>query len=107
MLELATVYINYCQRCLEELRQRKKQLEESNKEEITSQPMISPVLNIIDSNSTMEVNLITGSEMKLALCDIISTIEEEGAEVLSVAYNNTKNMIILSIHCQVNDASET
>ncbi|XWS07861.1 hypothetical protein CRYUN_Cryun41cG0029200 [Craigia yunnanensis] len=100
MVELATVYINHCQRRLEELRQRKMQLEEANKEEITSEPMISPVLNIIDSNSTMEVNLITGSEMKLALSDIISTIKEEGAEVLSVTYNNTRNMNILSIHCR-------
>ncbi|XWS07855.1 hypothetical protein CRYUN_Cryun41cG0028700 [Craigia yunnanensis] len=103
MVELATVYINHCQRGLEELRQRRMQLEEANKEEIRREPMISPVLNITDSNSTTKVNLITGSEMKLALCDIISTIEEEGAEVLTVTYNNTGNMNILSIHCKVND----
>ncbi|XWS66085.1 hypothetical protein CRYUN_Cryun05aG0170100 [Craigia yunnanensis] len=98
MVELATLYINHFQRHLEELRQRRMQLEEANR--ATRETMITPVLNIIDSNSSTEVNLITGSDMKFTLSDIISIIEEEGAEVQSVTYNNVGNMNIFSIHCQ-------
>ncbi|XVF75440.1 hypothetical protein PTKIN_Ptkin13bG0189100 [Pterospermum kingtungense] len=98
MLELATSYIRQFQRQLEELRQRRMQLEEGNR--TTSQTMIAPVVNITDSNSIMEVSLVTGSNMKVSLCDIISIVEQEGAEVLSVTYNNAGNMNVLSIHCQ-------
>ncbi|XWS56505.1 hypothetical protein CRYUN_Cryun09bG0090900 [Craigia yunnanensis] len=99
MVELATIYINHFQSHLEELRQRRMQLEEANR--TTSERMIIQVVNITDSNSSMEANLITGSDTKFSLCDIISIIEEEGAEVQSVKYNNAGNMNILSIHCQV------
>ena len=75
------------------------QLEEANRS--TSERMIIPVVNITDSNSSLEVNLITGSDTKFSLCDIISITEEEGAEVLSATYNKAGNIDIFSIHCQV------
>lgn len=104
MLERIAGYINQFQRHMEELRQRRMQLEEANTATTSATTMISPAINITASDSSLEVNVITGSDMNLALSDIIRIIEEEGAEVLSVLYNNIAgNMIILSIQCQVND----
>ncbi|XP_022744270.1 transcription factor bHLH168-like [Durio zibethinus] len=103
MVEQATLYINHFQRHLDELRQRRTQLEEANKS--TRDTMITPDLNITESNSIMEVNLITGSDMKFSLCDIVNTIEAEGAEVITLTYNNAGNVNFLTIHCQASVSS--
>ncbi|XVE92456.1 hypothetical protein REPUB_Repub01dG0099000 [Reevesia pubescens] len=84
LVEHATLFINQLQKRMEEPKQRKVQLEA---EHIPPQAMkaetISPVIDITDLGSTMEVNLIAGRETKFALCDIISILEEEGAQVIS------------------------
>ncbi|XP_021295845.1 transcription factor bHLH162-like [Herrania umbratica] len=102
MVELATIYVKQLQRQLEEIKKRKMQLEgESEAVCRVTRKTISPVLDIIDSNSTTRVNLITGSNMKFTLSEIISVIEEEGAAVIGVTYNNAgETMNILSVHCQ-------
>ncbi|KAK6228091.1 hypothetical protein SCA6_000431 [Theobroma cacao] len=45
----------------------------------------------------------TGSDMKFILGEIISIIEQEGAEVIGATYNHAGkvNRNILSIHCEV------
>ncbi|OMO89875.1 hypothetical protein CCACVL1_07581 [Corchorus capsularis] len=99
MVEVARVYITRFQRHIEELSQRRMQYlveEEANNRATT----IPPVLNIMEFNSIMEINLITGSNMAFTLSDIISIIEEEGAQVLNVTYNTAGNTNILSIRCQ-------
>ncbi|XP_017985210.1 PREDICTED: uncharacterized protein LOC18586270 isoform X2 [Theobroma cacao] len=105
MVQLATIYAKQLQRQLEELKKRKMQLEGESKAvcRVTSET-ICPVLDIIDSNSTMTVNLITGSNVEFTPSEIISVIEEEGAAVIGVTYNNAGGtMNILSIHCKVKD----
>ncbi|OMP02717.1 hypothetical protein COLO4_10879 [Corchorus olitorius] len=98
MVEVARVYITRLQRHIEELSQRRMQLaeEEANNRATT----ISPVLNITEFNSIMEINLITGSNVAFTLTDIISIIEEEGGQLLNVTYNTAGNTNILSIRCQ-------
>ncbi|XVF83434.1 hypothetical protein PTKIN_Ptkin16aG0485700 [Pterospermum kingtungense] len=100
MVEWVTGHINQFQLHVEELRQRRNQLEDEANRASISATTISPVINIIDSNSTSEVNLVTGSDMKLALSEVIIVVEEEGAEVISVSYKSARNMNVLSIHCQ-------
>ncbi|XWS63656.1 hypothetical protein CRYUN_Cryun06bG0119700 [Craigia yunnanensis] len=102
-LEHATVYVSQLKKRMEELKQRKVQLEA---EHISPQAMtgraatISPVINITDLDSTVIVDLIAGTDTKFALCDIISILEEEGAQVLTATYHNAGNKVLLSIHSQ-------
>ncbi|XVF83432.1 hypothetical protein PTKIN_Ptkin16aG0485500 [Pterospermum kingtungense] len=107
MVERITGHINQFQLHVEELRQRRNQLEDKANRASTSATTISPVINITDSNSSSEINLVTGSDMNLALSDVISIVEEEGAEVITVSYNNAGNMNFLAIHCQVNNIFES
>ncbi|XP_021296195.1 transcription factor bHLH162-like [Herrania umbratica] len=102
-LELATVHIKELQRQVEELKRRKMQLEEESQAlNRAKSETITPVLNIIESHSVMQVNLVIGSDMKFILGEVISIIEEEGAEVAGATYNHAGkvNRNILSIHCE-------
>ncbi|KAK6252549.1 hypothetical protein QUC31_014269 [Theobroma cacao] len=103
VLEQATLYINQLRKRVEELKQMKLQLQEcKGATETTSGPTISPVINISDLDSTLEVNLITGWDGKFKLSDIIKVLMEEGAEVKTVAANhNAGDRTIYSICCRV------
>ncbi|XP_021293485.1 transcription factor bHLH167-like [Herrania umbratica] len=96
LLERATIYVNQLQKRTEELKQKKAQLEEGQ----STATRISPVIKITDFDSTIQVNLVAGTDMKFALCDIISILEEEGAEVLSATYHIVGNKVVLSLHSQ-------
>ncbi|XP_022725000.1 transcription factor bHLH167-like [Durio zibethinus] len=100
MLEQVTVYVNQLRKRVEELKQMKLQVEEECREMRSGPSLISPVINITELDSTLEVNLIAGMDTKFALCDIISILEEEGAQVLTATYHNTGNKILLSFHYQ-------
>lgn len=97
LVERATIYVNQLQQRTEELKQMKAQLEEGQ----STATRISPVINITDLDSTIQVNLVAGTDMNFALCDIISILEEEGAQVLSATYHNVGNKVVLSLHSQV------
>ncbi|XWS68993.1 hypothetical protein CRYUN_Cryun04dG0141300 [Craigia yunnanensis] len=65
IVEHATVYVSQLQKRMEELKQRKVQLEA---EDISLQAMttgtISPVIDVTDLGSAVEVNLIAGTDTK-------------------------------------------
>ncbi|XVE75050.1 hypothetical protein DITRI_Ditri12bG0066300 [Diplodiscus trichospermus] len=95
LVDYATVYVSQLQKRVEELKQRKAELEA---EHISQTATVSPVIDITDLGSTVEVNVIAGTIAESALCDIISILEEEGAQVLSATYHNAGNKVLLSIH---------
>ncbi|OMO53332.1 hypothetical protein COLO4_36774 [Corchorus olitorius] len=97
LVEHATIYVTQVQKRMEELKQMKVRLEISKKM-TTSGTIVSPVISITDLGSTIEVNVMAGMDMRFVLCDIISILEEEGAQVVNAAYHNLGNMILLSIH---------
>ncbi|KAK8512871.1 hypothetical protein V6N13_090385 [Hibiscus sabdariffa] len=105
LVENATIYIKQLQERVEELSRRKAQLVR----ELNGQPravgdetIIPLVLEISDSESesTVQVDLIAGTGTTIALCDIVTILEEEGAEIVNVTYHNDGNRIILSVHSQ-------
>ncbi|XVE92439.1 hypothetical protein REPUB_Repub01dG0097500 [Reevesia pubescens] len=101
LVEHATLYINQLQKQMEELKQRKVQLEaEHIQPQAVKAETISPVIDITDLGSTMEINLVAGRKTKFALCDIISILEEEGAQVISATYHNAGKKVLFSIHSQ-------
>ncbi|XVF44017.1 hypothetical protein PTKIN_Ptkin02bG0086000 [Pterospermum kingtungense] len=99
LVDHAAVYVSQLQKRVEELKQRKVQLEaeHSSPQAITT---ISPVIDITDLGSTMEVNFISGKDTNFALCDIISILEDEAARVLSATYRNAGNKVLISVHSQ-------
>ncbi|XVE75049.1 hypothetical protein DITRI_Ditri12bG0066200 [Diplodiscus trichospermus] len=101
VLEQATIYVNQLRKRVEELKQLKLQAEEECRGIRSGPSIISPVINITELDSTLEVNLITGLDGKFKLCDAIKILEEEGAEVVTVAANhNAVDRILYSIHCR-------
>ncbi|KAK8567689.1 hypothetical protein V6N13_105647 [Hibiscus sabdariffa] len=106
LVEHATVYVKQLQERVEELKRWKLQVEGASSRQpqeagdVGNETTITPVLEITDSESAMEVNLIAGTGKNMALCDIVSILEEEGAEVVKVNYHKDGNRILLSVHSQ-------
>ncbi|KAL4301981.1 hypothetical protein GQ457_10G025620 [Hibiscus cannabinus] len=108
LVEHATVYVKQLQERVEELKRRKVQAEgeissraQAEAGDVGNETMvITPVLEITESESAMEVNLIAGTGNNMALCHIVTVLEEEGAEVVKVNYHNDGNRILLSVHSQ-------
>ncbi|KAK8486992.1 hypothetical protein V6N13_121360 [Hibiscus sabdariffa] len=101
VLERATMYVNQLRNRVQELKQKHSRLEEESKE-MGGQPSLAfPFLSIIELDSTLEVNLITGWNAKFQLSHILKILMEEGAQVVKAAANHTAGDIIMySIHCQ-------
>ncbi|KAK8582860.1 hypothetical protein V6N13_069628 [Hibiscus sabdariffa] len=102
LVENATIYIKQLQERVEELSRRKAQLiRELNGQPRTVMPLVLKITDS-ESESTVQVDLIagTGTGTTIALCDIVTILEEEGAEIVNVTYHNDGNRIILSVHSQ-------
>ncbi|KAK8497116.1 hypothetical protein V6N13_121527 [Hibiscus sabdariffa] len=101
VLERATMYVNQLRNRVEELKQMNSRLEEESKETRGQVNLAFPFLSIIDLDSTLEVNLITGWNGKFQLSHILKIPMEEGAQVVTAAANcSAGDTIIYSIHCQ-------
>ncbi|KAI3429986.1 BHLH domain-containing protein [Psidium guajava] len=62
-----------------------------------------PVVNIRDWDSGLEVTLISGSgqSRSFMLYEVISILEEEGAEVVSASISNIGDKVFHTLHAQV------
>ncbi|KAK8480355.1 hypothetical protein V6N13_012855 [Hibiscus sabdariffa] len=101
VLERATVYVNQLRNRVEELKQMNSRLEEESKERRGQLSSTFPFLSIIDLDSTLEVNLITGRNGKFQLSHILKILMEEGAQIVTAAADHSAgDTIIYSIHCQ-------
>ncbi|XP_039072002.1 transcription factor bHLH168-like [Hibiscus syriacus] len=98
VLEQTTIYVTQLRNRMAELKQMKLRLGEECKGEGS---LISPVISIIDLDSTLEVNFFMEWRGKLQLSNIMKILMEEGAEVVRGAANHSnEDRIIYSIHCQ-------
>ncbi|RWR82001.1 transcription factor bHLH162-like protein [Cinnamomum micranthum f. kanehirae] len=64
----------------------------------------TPVIELRESGSAVEVVLITGLNKNFMLSDVISIIEEEGAQVVNVNLSCAANKVFHTIHSQVTSA---
>ncbi|XXG65579.1 hypothetical protein AAC387_Pa05g3244 [Persea americana] len=102
----AEAYIKNLQKKIEELKQKRAlaaHMVEINKD-ITDGMMIGlgmPVIEVRESGSTVEVVLITGLNKNFTLCDVISIIEEEGAQVVNANISCAANKVFHKIYSQV------
>ncbi|KAJ8641909.1 hypothetical protein MRB53_018603 [Persea americana] len=107
-LEQAAAYIRNLQENIEELKQLKQKRELAHLVEINTDVaddmMIGlrlPMIEVRESSSSVEVVLITGLNQNFMLCDVISIIEEEGAQVVNASFSCSADKICHIIHSQI------
>eukprot|EP00268_Persea_americana_P049105 TRINITY_DN5236_c1_g1_i11.p1 TRINITY_DN5236_c1_g1~~TRINITY_DN5236_c1_g1_i11.p1 ORF type:complete len:178 (-),score=43.71 TRINITY_DN5236_c1_g1_i11:138-671(-) len=105
-LEQATEYIRNLQENIEALKKKRDlaaHIVETNKD-VTDGMMIGfrlPVIEVRESGSAVEVVLITGLNKNFMLCNVISIIEEEGAQVVNARFSCVADKVFHVIHSQV------
>ncbi|KAL2253969.1 UNVERIFIED_CONTAM: Transcription factor [Sesamum indicum] len=101
-VEQATTYIKLLTQRVEEMRRRKSQalMTASASTSIMGGSKL-PVLEIRELGSNLEVVLISGLCKTFMLHQIISILQEEGAEVVNVNVSNIAGQTFHTIHAQV------
>ncbi|KAK7389053.1 hypothetical protein VNO78_23885 [Psophocarpus tetragonolobus] len=104
-LDLAATYIKHLKEKIEKLKGEKEQAMRSNQNknrifDIGSQSQM-PLLEIKDLGSGIEVMLVTGLNKNFMLYEVISVLEEEGAEVVTANFSNVDDKIFYTVHAQV------
>ncbi|KAH6758345.1 hypothetical protein C2S51_018580 [Perilla frutescens var. frutescens] len=97
-LDHSAAYIEFLRERVEQLRRIRTEL--ANTDTITN--YVQPILRVKELDCGVEVVLmISGVVKNFRLHDVITIIEEEAAEVLTVNISTTDDMIIHTIHAQV------
>ncbi|XP_058091680.1 transcription factor bHLH162-like [Magnolia sinica] len=106
-LDQAAVYIKQLREKIDELKEKRDlatSIEGINKD-ISGAMMVLglrlPVVEVRDLGSSLEVVLISGLNKNFMLCDVISVIEEEGAEVVNASFSFVADKVFHIIHSQV------
>ncbi|KAL6174888.1 hypothetical protein ACLB2K_051533 [Fragaria x ananassa] len=115
-LDLAASYIKQLTEIIENLKERKEkelrsQSGTSNKSSITNVDRANnkavvvgsrlPVIKMSESGSCIEVMLISGLNKNFMFYEVISVLEEEGAEVVSANFSTVGDKVFHTIHAQV------
>lgn len=110
VLEQATDYIKKMEERINELRSRKKYLTSDHRAgEIIDRNMSGAMMidstqtmvKVSESDSTLNVVLISSLNKDVMLSDVISVLEEEGTEVLSTNQHFVADRCHRILHCQV------
>ncbi|KAL6177455.1 hypothetical protein ACLB2K_048981 [Fragaria x ananassa] len=115
-LDLAASYIKQLTERIENLKERKEkelrsQSGTSNKSSITNVDRANnkavvvgsrlPVIKMSKSGPSIEVMLISGLNKNFMFYEVISVLEEEGAEVVSANFSTVGDKIFHTLHAQV------
>ncbi|KAK9284755.1 hypothetical protein L1049_023932 [Liquidambar formosana] len=101
LLDLATTHVKHLQERIEELKQAKELLKgDNNRTQKRKRGAIAPVINLRNFESALEVNLISGPDKKFMLHEVITALEEEGAEVIAASHCTVGDMVSYIIHSQ-------
>ncbi|KAH6758344.1 hypothetical protein C2S51_018579 [Perilla frutescens var. frutescens] len=110
-LDHSVAYIKILRDRLEELKRRKTQLtnidtimnytNNNNNNNNVVESKVQPILTVKELGSSVEVVVISGLIKNFRLHDVITIIQEEAAEVLTVSISTIDAKIIHTIHAQV------
>ncbi|XP_021826075.1 transcription factor bHLH162-like [Prunus avium] len=110
-LDLASSYIKQLRERIENLKEMKEKATRSqlgidanstiNADNAMMVRSRLPVLELRDSGSSIEVMLISGLNKNFMLYEVISVLEEEGAEVVSASFSTVGDKVFHSLHAQV------
>lgn len=108
-LDLAAAYIKQLRDRIEKLKEMREEATKSTKtsnSNITDTTNIGlrlPLVELREVGPTIEVVLITGLQKNFMLFEVISILEEEGAEVVNASFSTLGDKLFHSIHAQVSD----
>ena len=91
-MEQSFVYLKDLKKRIDELNAKKEELKED---------LVLPAIEMSEKGPILEVNLVTSLKKGFTLHEVISILEEEGAQVLSANYSTSKNRIFYTISSQV------
>ena len=106
-LDYATSYIKQMRERIEQLEGRK---EEARSLDTNSNKMIHdtmkigsklPLIDLKDTGSIIELSLTSGLHKNFMFSEVISILQEEGAEVVSSSFSTVGDKVFHSIHAQV------
>ncbi|KAK7291638.1 hypothetical protein RIF29_06945 [Crotalaria pallida] len=108
-LDLAATYIKHMRERIEELKRKKEKAlailrptqNNNNNNMIFYGGTNLAVLEVRDLGSAIEVMLISGMNKNFMLYEVISVIEEEGAEVVTSNYSTVGDKIFYTLHAKV------
>lgn len=105
-LDLAASYIKQLRERVEKLKGRKEQAMSSgsSSETINDKMKIGtklPLIDLREFGSSIEVILITGLQKNFMLSEVLSILQEEGAEVVSASFSAVGDKVFHTIHAQV------
>ncbi|KDP31114.1 hypothetical protein JCGZ_11490 [Jatropha curcas] len=107
-LDHAAAYIKNLKERIEKLEKKKERtlgsLSEANNNNAMNEMMMSltlPMFELRDLGNSIEVVLISGSKRNFMLHEVITILEEEGAEVVSASYTTVGDKVFHTIHAQV------
>ncbi|PQQ02911.1 uncharacterized protein Pyn_11801 [Prunus yedoensis var. nudiflora] len=110
-LDLASSYIKQLRERIENLKERKEKatrsqlgIDANSTIDADNAMMVRsrlPVIELRDSGSSIEVMLISGLNKNFMLYEVISVLEEEGAEVVSASFSTVGDKVFHSLHAQV------
>ncbi|XP_022737020.1 transcription factor bHLH162-like [Durio zibethinus] len=105
-LDLAAAYIKHLREKIEKLKAIKEQAMKSKEASSSimnttaSVGLSLPVVELRDFGSSIEVILITGLNKNFMLYEVISILEQEGAEVVSASFSTVGGKIFHTLHAQ-------
>ncbi|GMN45867.1 hypothetical protein TIFTF001_015064 [Ficus carica] len=109
-LDLAASYITHLRQRIEKLNERKEEAikalnGEKSGGDVFDQGMSSgprlPVIELKDLGCSIEVILISGLQKNFMLYEVMSVLEEEGAEVVSASFSVVDDKIFHTLHAQL------
>ncbi|KAJ8553787.1 hypothetical protein K7X08_024465 [Anisodus acutangulus] len=106
-IDQAITYIAQLKEGVEVLKRRKEVVaqgtgESSSKKFMpTSCTLKTPMVEVRELGSTLEVTLISGLQKNFTLQEVINVLEEEGAQVVSANYSTIDDKLFYTIHAQV------
>lgn len=106
-LHLAATYIKHLRERIEKLKGEKEKamnmmmMSNQSNNRIFNTGSELPLLEIKDLGSGIEVMLISGLNKNFMLYEVISVLEEEGAEVVTANFSTVADKIFYTVHAQV------
>ncbi|CAJ1943885.1 unnamed protein product [Sphenostylis stenocarpa] len=105
-LDLAATYIQHLRERIEKLKVEKEQAMDMMRITHTNNGIFNidsqlPLLEIKDLGSGIEVMLISGVNKNFMLHEVISVLEEEGAEVVTANFSTVADRVFYTVHAQV------
>ncbi|XP_047319397.1 transcription factor bHLH167-like [Impatiens glandulifera] len=102
-IDRATAYINELSQNVAELKQTKERITRDKKAyvENSMSSILRPNIQLKESDSTLEVIIVSGMIRSFMLSQVIDILEDEGAEVVSANISTKGFNIFHIIHAQV------